>query len=261
MTVLFHELKQNKLSLIIWSAAISFMLGICIIIYPDMSAEMQEVTDIFANMGSFSEAFGMDKINFGEFKGYFAIECGNVLGLGGAIFAAILGVSALAKEERDRTAEYLLTHPIPRSSVITQKLISVVVQIFILNAVVAAVTIVSTLLIKERISAYTFFIIFLAYFLLQIEISCITFGISAFLSVNGLGIGIGVSFLTYFMNIVANLTKELKFIKYFTPFGFADGSDLVSRNAIRIEYVLIGFIISTVAVTVAYLYYLKKDIH
>jgi ABC-2 type transport system permease protein len=53
-------------------------------------------------------SFGMDKLNFGEFMGYFGIECGNVLGLGGALFAALAGISALAKEEKDRTAEFLL---------------------------------------------------------------------------------------------------------------------------------------------------------
>ena len=39
MTLFFHELRQSKLALIIWSAAISFMLGVCIIIYPEMSAQ------------------------------------------------------------------------------------------------------------------------------------------------------------------------------------------------------------------------------
>ena len=38
MTIFKHELRQGRVSLIIWTAAISFMLGICIIIYPEMSA-------------------------------------------------------------------------------------------------------------------------------------------------------------------------------------------------------------------------------
>ena len=33
--------------------------------------------------------------------GYFGVECGNVLGLGGALFAAVVGASAIAKEERE----------------------------------------------------------------------------------------------------------------------------------------------------------------
>ncbi|MBO5019938.1 MAG: hypothetical protein J6D52_04660 [Clostridia bacterium] len=73
MNILFHELKQNKLAIIIWSVVISFMLGVCVIIYPEMANQMNEISNMFADMGSFSAAFGMDQINFGEFIGYFGI--------------------------------------------------------------------------------------------------------------------------------------------------------------------------------------------
>ena len=104
MTLFFHELKRDRVKLIVWTCAIASMLVLSIIIYPQMTSELNDMGDMFSDMGSFSEAFNMDKVNFGEFKGYFAVECGNVLGLGGAFFAALLGISALAKEERDRTA-------------------------------------------------------------------------------------------------------------------------------------------------------------
>ena len=102
MTVFFHELKRGRISLLIWSAAIAFMLAICVIIYPEMKSQMGDISAMFADMGSFSEAFGMDKINFGSFTGFFGVECGNVLGLGGAFFAAIIGISALSKEEKEQ---------------------------------------------------------------------------------------------------------------------------------------------------------------
>ena len=81
MTVYKHELKRAKISLLIWTAAISFMLGVCILIYPEMKTQMSDISAMFADMGSFSAAFGMDRINFGSFIGFFGVECGNVLGL------------------------------------------------------------------------------------------------------------------------------------------------------------------------------------
>ena len=126
MTVIKHELKAGKNSLIIWAAIIAFMMGLCVLIYPQMGSQMTEISGMFANMGSFSAAFGMDKINFGEFSGFFAVECGNVLGLGGAFFAALLGISALSKEEKEHTAEFLLTHPISRTAVVFGKLCAAV---------------------------------------------------------------------------------------------------------------------------------------
>ena len=101
MTIVKHELRRGKTALIIWTAAISFMLALCVMIYPEMSTQMGDISAMFADMGSFSAAFGMDRINFGEFIGFFGVECGNVLGLGGAFFAALVGISALAKEEKE----------------------------------------------------------------------------------------------------------------------------------------------------------------
>ena len=61
MTILKHELKEGRISLLIWAAAISFLLGVCILIYPEMEKQMGEISAMFADMGGFSQAFGMDR--------------------------------------------------------------------------------------------------------------------------------------------------------------------------------------------------------
>lgn len=260
MTLFKHELKQNRIALIIWTAAISFMLGICVLIYPEMSSQMGEISKMFADMGSFSSAFGMDQLNFGEFMGYFGVECGNVLGLGGAFFAAVTGITLLAKEEKDRTADFLLAHPVSRISVITAKYLSMIMQILTLNATVILVTSISILAIKESPDIKTLALLFLAYLLLQIEIATITFGISAFLKGNGLGIGLGIAFVLYFMNIVSNLTEEAKFLKYITPFGYTEGSYIIPNASIEWKYVAVGITFTFIGMVMAYIKYSQKDI-
>ncbi|MBE6537337.1 MAG: ABC transporter permease [Ruminococcaceae bacterium] len=260
MTVFLHELKMNRLSLLIWTGVISFMLGVCVVIYPEMSSQMTEMTDMFADMGAFTSAFGMDKINFGEFSGYFVIECGNVLGIGGAIFAAILGVSALSKEERDRTAEFLLTQPITRRRVISEKLLTVAVCILIMNLAVMVITMLAILAVGEVIAFGKLLLIFLAYLLMQLEIAAITFGISAFVNRGAMGIGIGVAFLSYFLNILANLTEKAKVLKYLTPFGYTDGAEIIADNALAYKYLITGVVFAAAAIYLAYFKYEKKDI-
>lgn len=259
MTILRHEMKRSRVSLGIWTAAIAFMLGICVLIYPEMAGQMTQVTDIFADMGSFTAAFGMDQVNFGEFLGYFCVECGNVLGLGGALFAAVTGVTMLAKEEKDHTAEFLLTHPVSRRRIITEKLLAVLAQVLILNLAVAAVTVGGTLAIGEQVGK-ALWLLFLAYFLLQVEIALITFGISAFLRSGGMAVGLGLAFGFYFLNILANLTEEAAFLKYITPFGYTDGGQIVKELALEGEYLAVGAGLSLVAIWVAYRKYQKKDI-
>ncbi len=260
MTVCWHELKRGRTSLIIWSAAISFVLGICVWIYPEISAQMEDVSAMFAGMGSFSQAFGMDQINFGEFIGFFCVECGNILGLGGAFFAAILGSSALAREEKEKTAEFLLTHPVSRRRVLTEKLCAVVIQIVIFNAVAVAVTTVSVLMIGEQPPVGTLALVFLAYFLMQLEIAAITFGISAFLNRGGFGTGLGIAAVFYFLNIISNLTDRTSFLKYITPFGYTEGSDIIAEHALNVGYLAVGMVFAAIGIAMAFWRYCKKDI-
>ena len=260
MTLIKHELKAGKNSLIIWTAIIAFMLALCIFIYPQMGTQMSEISGMFANMGSFSAAFGMDKINFGEFSGFFAVECGNVLGLGGAFFAALLGISALSKEEKEHTAEFLLTHPISRTAVVLHKLCATVLQLVILNLAVAGVTALSILIIGEEPDVYNLFLLFLAYFMMQLETCAVCFGVSAFISSNSAGIGLGSAALFYFLNIVANLTEKAKFLKFLTPFGYTDSADIISSGKIELKYLTLGLIFTVIGIAAAFYQYNKKDI-
>lgn len=260
MTILKHEIRQGRSSLIIWTAIIAFMLGVCILIYPEMSKQMDGINEMFANMGGFSAAFGMDKINFGEFIGFFGVECGNVLGLGGAFFAALTGISALSKEERECTAEFLLTHPVSRQGIVAQKFISVIVQIIILNAAAVGITALSTIMIGESPDIEPLALMFTAYLAMEIEIAAICFGISAFIGRGGLGLGLGFAAAFYFLNIIANLTESAEFLKYITPFGYTDSADIIADGCIEIKYLAVGVVMTIIGIGTAFWKYRHKDI-
>ena len=260
MTLIRHELRRAWKSLLIWTLAISGFLVVCLAIYPDMKKEMDSVSSAFAAMGSFSSAFGLDVLDFGTLTGYYGIECGNVLGLGGALFAALIGINVLAKEEKDGTAEFLLTHPLNRAEVVTAKLIAVLVQIVVLNAVVLLLSVGSIAAIGEAIPWKEIALLHMAYFLLQIELACVCFGISACLWRSGLGIGLGLAIGLYFLNIIANLTSQADFLKYITPFGYAEASVIITDGCLDAVKLLIGLGFSIFGVVMAYVRYCRKDI-
>lgn len=260
MALLLHELKQNKLSLIIWSAAIAFMLGVCVLIYPGMAEQMKEMSDMLTNMGALSDAFGLDQLGFTDFMGYFALEFGEMLCLGGGLFAAILGAGMLAKEEKDHTAEFLLTHPISRNSVLTSKLLAMLIQIILLNFSTVIVTIVCILAIGEQVQAGTLALLFLAALILQLEIAAITFALSSLLRRGAIGVGLGLALGCYFINLMANLSEEMEFLKYITPYGYADASHIVSEGNMEIKYLAIGLAVMAASIALAYKKYTSKDI-
>lgn len=260
MTLLKHELRQNRISLLVWTGAISFLLAICVFLYPEMKGEMESISDVFADMGSFSAAFGMDQINFGTLLGYYSIECGNTFGLGGAFFASLCGAGILAKEEKDRTAEFLLTHPISRLKIITQKLLAVLVQVLIMNVVVYGLSVLSMTAVGENIPWQEMNLLHIANFLLQIELAGICFGISAFLKRGSLGIGLGVAIMMYFLNLISNITESAEFLKYITPFAYTDGANIVKDVELNVKFIAIGMVFAVVGIGVAYWKYTRKDI-
>ncbi len=261
MTIFKHEMRVNKWQYIIWSLAVAFMLGVALIIYPEMKSQMNELTDMFSQMGAFTEAFGMDKLNFGEFMGYFATECANTVALGGSIFAAMVGVTALYKEESNGTAEFLLAHPISRTRIALEKLIAVIAQLLVFIVSAALVSFVSAAIIGEAFEAKTATLIFLSQFLMQAEIALICFAVSSLVRKGGIGIGIGIAASFYFMNILSNITESLEFLKYITPFGFADCAYIVSEGGIDLTKLVIGFAVSALCVAFAIYRYGKKEIY
>lgn len=260
MVMIRHELKQGRMTLLIWTMVIAFMLALCVLIYPEMETQMGDVSSMFAEMGSFSAAFGMDRLNFGEFMGFFGVECGNILGLGGAFFAALLGISVLAKEEKGQTAEFLLTHPVSRREIVGKKLVSVLLQILTLNISVVIVTAVSICAIGESPDVRPLFLLFLAYFILQAEVASVCFGISAFLSQGGAGTGLGIAALLYFLNIIANLTDKAKFLKYITPFSYTESADIIADECLDVKYLSVGLVFTVIGIGAGFCQYCKKDI-
>lgn len=261
MTLVRHELRQGVLSFAIWTGSIAFLMLVCIFLFPEMKTQMEDVGDVFASMGSFTAAFGMDRLNFGTLTGFYAIECGNILGIGGALFAAMIASNLLCKEEKERTAEFLLTHPITRGQVVAGKLGAMALQTLALNGAVFLMSIASIAAIGYEIPWKELGLLHLANFLVQLELEGVCFGISAFLRRGGLGIGMGLTICLYFLNLVANLSKHAKFLKYVTPFGYAEGADLISDGCLNLGYLAVGAAFTLLGILAAFWQYGRKDIH
>ncbi len=260
MTLVRHELKQGRTAFLIWTAAIGGLLAVCVFLFPEMKGEMEGVSDIFSSMGSFTAAFGMDRLNFGTFTGFYAVECGNVLGLGGAFFASLCGAGILCKEEKERTAEFLLAHPVSRRRIITEKLAAVLVQVTAMNLIIYAVSVGAIAAVGEAVPWKEINLLHLAYYLLQLELAGICFGISAFMRKGTVGTGLGIAAVMYFLNLIANIAESAEFLKYITPFGFCEGADIVANGSLDGKLVVIGMAVGLIGVTAAYVKYGGKDI-
>lgn len=261
MTIVKHELKQGRNSFLIWTASIGFLIAVCVFLFPEMKEQMEGVSDIFSSMGSFTAAFGMDRLSFGTLMGFYSIECGNILGLGGALYASFCAVSILSREEKDKTAEFMLAHPVSRTRVVTEKLLAVLLQITLMNLLIYALAIGSVTAIGEQIPWKELNLLHIAFYLMQLELTGICFGISSFLRRGTIGIGLGIATMMYFLNIIANVTETVDFLKYITPFGYCEGADILTNGRLDTGMIGIGMLLGIIGIATAYLIYSKKDIH
>ena len=260
MTIVAHELRQGKTVFAVWTAAIAFLLAVCVFIFPEMGGNVDTAGDMFASMGNFTAAFGMDRLDIGTLIGFYAVECGTILGLGGAFFASLTGVSALAKEEKGRTAEFLLTHPVSRARIVSEKLGAALIQITVMNAAIFGLALLSIKGIGEEIPWKGVLLLHGACYLLQLEMAGICFGISAFLRRGGVGAGIGIASAMYVLNLIANMTEGARFLKYITPFGYCEGADIIAHGKMNAGAAAAGMLFACLGVAAAYWRYLGKDI-
>ena len=242
MTLMRFEMKRSRISLAVWTAAIALLLVICLVIFPDMKSQVNELNAAFSSMG------------------FYGLECGNILGIGGAFFAAYIGVSLLAGEEKNRTAEYLLTHPVSRSRIVFEKLLCIFCQILILNAVSILTSMIVVRAIGESLQMKEFLLLHAAYLLLQAEIAAVCFAISAALRKSGIGAGLGLAAVLYFLNIIANITEDAEWLKYITPFGYAEAADIITNAEIAPLPAAIGCIVTAAGIAAAFIIYNRKDI-
>jgi len=259
MTVFKHEIKQIRMTLLIWGGVVGLMILVCMLTYPGMNSDASNALD---NMGALSAAFGMDNLSISSLMGLYGLECGNVLAIGGAFFAALIGIGMLSKEENGHTAEFLLTHPISRRRVVVEKLFATLFIVVLFNVLCLLFSIASFAIIGEMKNVVwdSFWLFHLAQFVMQIEIAFICFGISAFIKRGGIGVGLGLAALMYFLNIICNMSSEAEFLKYITPYQYAEPSQIISKVSIDGMLITIGIAYAAIGVIVAFCYYNRKDI-
>ena len=144
---------------------------------------------------------------------------------------------------------------------VNEKLAAVLLLITGMNLIIYALAVGSILAIGESVPWRELNLQHLAYWLLQLELAGICFGVSAFLRRGSAGVGLGIAAVLYFMNLIANITESAAFLKDLTPFGYCDGAEIASPGSLDFKRLAIGAVFFAVGVAAAYWNYTRKDIH
>lgn len=259
MTIFKKELRAGAVGFLVWSAVIGALMAVCVGIYPSFSDSMGDVSALFAGLGDFSAAFGLDKLQYGSIMGFYGTECGNILGLGGAFYAALTAMGLLAGEEGGHTAEFLLTHPVSRLRVCLEKLLALAVLIVGLNLVCFACGAGGILAIGEDADWGDLLRYHGALLLMQAEVGALCFGLSAVLRRGGLGLAMGLAALLYFAGLLVNLDQGLDWLRFVTPYYYADAARIFAKETVTAP-VLTGCALGVLGTGFGLWWYGRKDI-
>ena len=259
MTLLRHEWKMNLKSLVIWTLCVGICCCGCILLFESVAESMEEMAQAFADMGSFSAAFGMDKVSVATLSGFYATEVSIIFLVGGAMYAAMAGAVLLSKEEEGHTMEFLHTMPVSRTYIYLWKYVALLLLILVFNLVCIGLDVAGFLAIGEEMAFEEYVEYHLLALVMQVEIGSICYMISAVCKRKQIGAALGLAVLFYLMDIMYNIVPDLEFLKFFTPFYYVNAAEIYSGGDSRVGLMLLGLAVTVVVVVLGGIVYKNRD--
>jgi len=262
------ELKRYRNSFIGWSISINVLILLGMAFYPViMQGDMlKQMAVVFENpfLKSIMTAFGASLDEMTNVFGFYTNRSVMFITLLGSFFSILLSGKILAREELERTAEFLLTKPVTRLEVVGSKLAAYFTYLLLLNIVIALSGFLSLEIFKGdtdyRLMA--FIIHWLYCFLLMMVYGAIGIFLSLLIKRGRpiTGVSIGIVLGGYFIDALSRLSPSADLIGYLSPFKFIDSSVLRPDYSLAGWRVMYFLGISLVLIALTFVLYRKKDI-
>jgi len=265
MNIFKHEFKTHLKSVITWSLSISFLIFFVMALFPTFASETEMINEMMANFPpEFLAAFGMDSnINMSTVLGFFSIYFLFVQ-VCVAIQAANYGFSLVSIEETEMTADFLLTKPVGRTTILTSKLFAALASLTITNVVVWVSSFTFINMYRDGRSYETGTLVLLLVTVLFMQLFFLTVGMFISLLVKrvrsvtpfSMGLVFGLYVLNAFGSTVGGDT-----LSYITPFKHFEPNYIVGHAAYDLPLVMITLVAIILSVAGSYLLYTKRNIH
>lgn len=265
MNLFLHEMKQYWKVLLFWSIGILAMIGGGMGKFTALyESNDTSITAIFDQLPkAFLAMFGMVNLEVTSLSGFYGV-INFYLVIMGAIFAIILGSGILSKEERDKTAEFLMVKPITRSSVLAQKLLAGLIYVL---AFVGVDYIVSVIFIKqvapnENIST-ELFLMMSGLLLVMLAFYCVSFGLSGALKNNSKSslIMISVMGMSYIGTVMMDMIDHSEWLRPYLIFKYFPNDELIRNLSLDPFYVGLCVLWIVIGLALAFIRFPRRDLH
>ncbi len=263
MNLYLHELKSYLKTMLFWILGIVFMVGAGIGKYEAFSSGgTMDIGQLINSLPkAFLAIFGLAGIPVDSFGGFYGMIYAYVT-IMGAVFAIMIGSGILAKEERDKTAEFLMVKPITRTSILLNKLLAATTLVLVFVGVTygSSAAIINTVSPEDPITKELFFMM-MALLIIMMFYLAISFFLAAFLkdAKKSSQLSLSVMLSSYMLGIVMGLIDHTDFLRIMVPFQYFKVTELLALQLNPFYLVFTLIVIVGTIVASAY-YYPKRDL-
>jgi ABC-2 type transport system permease protein len=265
MNVFKYELKSLIKSILIWIVSIGGLLLMFLSIYPTFGEDAELMEKIMANYPpEMLKAFGMSSgLALSSVLGYlvFVFAFAQLLY---AIQAANYGFAVLSVEEREFTADYLMSKPVSRGEILIAKFSASCFALIVTGLITNIILFVS---VEAFRSGNTYEMKPLLLLMGSIFIFQLIFlSIGMMLSVamrrirNVLTYSLGLAFGTYILNAVRAIIGG-KLMGVLSPFYYFDPGYILEHGKYNVGLLVLSITVVIVSLVMTNILYLRRDIY
>lgn len=269
MTLLKLEFKSLFRGLLLWTGILTLVLILFMAFFPSMeSSAMQNLvgTKLDALSEPLLKIFGLTNIpDFTNITIYFAYVM-QYINIAIAIYGALLGATALVKEETDGTIEYLYAQPITRNGIVGWKLTANFAVFCLLVLALAIISAILNLVFssgKQEVMEMLMNVnkIYIGAFLPGIIFMAMGFFASVGLrSTKQTGsFAMGIVFGTYIVGIFATVINSVDFLRYLSPLELFKPS-LIVTSGFNLKALGLWSGVLIISLVLTFALYNKKDL-
>ncbi len=262
--MLKRELKVNLKSFIIWNVILLGIFLIAYLMYPsiiasDNASMMDEMLQMFPE--EMLKAFNYDISMMDTAYGWLKSEGFVFVLLITGCYAGILGSNILLKEENDKTIEYLNTLPIKRKDIVINKAVVGVIYIIIMISLLTIFNYIS-LTLSGDFDKKQFFLLSITSLFPALVLYFVCMFLSTFThkTKKMLGISLAIVLISYFLQMLSQISEAVEFLKYASIFTLADIRNVITDIAINPVMIIITIILAILFFSLTIVNYNKKEL-
>jgi len=263
INVFRQEFKMNSKSVATWSVAIAVLIWVYMALFPPVAKDAELLNEMMAKFPeALLTAFGLNGINLSTVLGYYSFVFLFVQ-ICLAIQAANYGFSLVSIEEREWTADFLLSKPIGRTQILTSKLLAALSGLTLTNAVVWISSLgciemfkgTRTYEIKPLLLMLASIAIFQLFFLsVGLVVSLLVKRIRSVTPYS-----MALAFGMYVLSVFGDMLGE-NILEKITPFKHFEPRYIVQHGAYDLSLVLFSASVIVISLVSSYMLYTRRDI-